>query len=250
MNHAPQVHPEPCVIVLGSVHALYRYPVKSMLGESLQSVPFESRGLSGDRLWAVEDDEGKFGSGKSTRRFRRMEGLLQYSARYVGDQPLILTPDGRDLLADGHESAADLSARIGRHVRITREDKISHFDEGPVHLLTTSALHLLGHLRGQNIDPSRLRCNVLLQTPTDAGHIESTWIGRQVSLGPSVRLEIVKPMPRCVMVDMAQRNLEADGEILKAITRADSNVCFGVLTTVLIAGEVRVGDEMIWDRTE
>jgi uncharacterized protein len=238
------------VTVLGSVQALYRYPVKSMLGESLQSVSFEPRGLSGDRLWAVEDDEGKFGSGKSTRRFRRMEGLLQYGARYVGDQPLILTPGGQELLADGQESAADLSARIGCHLRITREDNISHFDEGPVHLLTTSALHLLSHLRGQNIDPSRLRCNVLLQTSTDAGHIESTWIGRQVSLGPSVRLEIVKPMPRCVMVDMAQRNLEADGEILNAITRADSNVCFGVLTTVLIAGEVRVGDEMIWDCTE
>ena len=240
--------------MLGRIQSLHRYPVKSMLGETLQSAHLEPRGLRGDRLWAVEDDEGKFGSGKSTRRFRRMEGLLHYSARYDGDQPLVLTPEARELLADGPECAADLSARIGRDLRITREDHISHFDEGPIHLVTTSALRLLNRLHGKEVDPNRLRCNVLLRTADDtdqdhadhdhAGYVESTWIGKRVRLGASVQLEIVKRMPRCVMVDMAQRDLETDGEILKTITRVDADVCFGVLATVLSPGEIRVGDEV------
>ncbi|WP_204037573.1 MOSC N-terminal beta barrel domain-containing protein, partial [Actinoplanes utahensis] len=49
-----------------------RYPVKSMLGEQIPAAVLGARGLTGDRLWAVRDADGKFGSGKNTRRFRRI----------------------------------------------------------------------------------------------------------------------------------------------------------------------------------
>ena len=55
---------------------LWRYPVKSMLGESRDSLELNSRGVAGDRLHAVRDSEGKLGSGKDTRRFRHIEGLF------------------------------------------------------------------------------------------------------------------------------------------------------------------------------
>lgn len=53
-----------------------RFPVKSMLGEVVAAADAGPRGLTGDRLWAVRDPDGKLGSGKHTRRFRRMPGLF------------------------------------------------------------------------------------------------------------------------------------------------------------------------------
>lgn len=62
--------------VVGTIERIWRYPIKSTGGELLGEAAVDARGLVGDRLYAVRDAEGKFGSGKSTRRFRRMPGLL------------------------------------------------------------------------------------------------------------------------------------------------------------------------------
>ncbi|WP_223836253.1 MOSC N-terminal beta barrel domain-containing protein [Streptomyces venezuelae] len=67
---------------MGVIERLWRYPVKSTGGERLQRVEVDERGLAGDRLFAVRDADGRFGSGKNTRRFRRMDGLLHLSSRY------------------------------------------------------------------------------------------------------------------------------------------------------------------------
>ena len=61
---------------------LWRYPVKSMLGEECGYLDVDERGAKGDRLFAVRDADGKFGSGKTTRRFRKIDGLLGFRAAY------------------------------------------------------------------------------------------------------------------------------------------------------------------------
>src|SRR5689334_16379501 len=63
-----------------SVTALRRYPVKAMGGEPLDLARFDARGLLGDRWYAVEDTEGRFASGKDTRRFRRRDRVFDYGA--------------------------------------------------------------------------------------------------------------------------------------------------------------------------
>ena len=65
-----------------AVTLLTPYPVKSLADEAPESVQTSLRGFDGDRLWAVRDIDGKLGSGKCTRRFRRMPGLLELSAAY------------------------------------------------------------------------------------------------------------------------------------------------------------------------
>jgi uncharacterized protein len=62
------------VIVTGTVSELWRYPTKSLVGERLQQVRLDERGIVGDRLFAVTDRNGKIGSGKATKRFRRFRG--------------------------------------------------------------------------------------------------------------------------------------------------------------------------------
>ncbi len=78
---------------IGSVATLWRYPVKSMLGEPREYLDIDTRGVVGDRRYAIRNAEGKLGSGKSTRRFRRIDGLLRFRAAYNGDAAEITFPD-------------------------------------------------------------------------------------------------------------------------------------------------------------
>jgi len=63
----------------GTVARPWRYPVKSMLGEECDHLDVDQRGAEGDRLFAVRDADGKFGSGKTTRRFRKTDGLFGFA---------------------------------------------------------------------------------------------------------------------------------------------------------------------------
>ena len=60
-------------IVLGSVVSLWRYPVKSMLGEELNAAEVTQRGLLGDRSYAlVDSSDGKVASAKNPRKWPRL----------------------------------------------------------------------------------------------------------------------------------------------------------------------------------
>lgn len=52
----------------GTVAALNRYPIKSLLGESLEACEVSERGLDGDRTHGLIDEEtGKVASAKAPR---------------------------------------------------------------------------------------------------------------------------------------------------------------------------------------
>ena len=60
----------PGQVQAGSVVALWRYPVKSMMGEELNSCEVTDRGLLGDRQFAVVDRAtGKVGGAKNPRKW-------------------------------------------------------------------------------------------------------------------------------------------------------------------------------------
>jgi hypothetical protein len=54
-----------------------------MLGELCECLDVHTRGVAGDRLFAIRDSNGRFGSGKSTRRFRQINGLFGFQAVYL-----------------------------------------------------------------------------------------------------------------------------------------------------------------------
>lgn len=67
--------------LVGHVQALWRYPVKSMLGERLQRLEVDCRGVVGDRAYALWDPQAqRVASAKNPRRWAE---LLAYSARYL-----------------------------------------------------------------------------------------------------------------------------------------------------------------------
>ena len=225
---------------LGTVARLARYPVKSMLGEVLERAVVEHRGLAGDRSWALREPDGRLGSGKTSDRFRRVDGLLHLRAGYDGAVPVVTAADGTRYRGDDPDVHAALSARLGRPLTLTAETDRPHHDDGPVHLVTTASLRAASALVGREVDWRRTRANVVVAVPGD-GWPEDAWVGRTVRLGDGVRLRVVAPMPRCAMVSAEQAGLARDAEVLRALTQHHDGM-LGVLAEVVAPGTLAVGD--------
>ena len=232
--------------ILGTVAELHRYPVKSLAGERPAQLRVDERGVVGDRLWSVRDPDGKLGSGKSSRRFRRMDGLLALSASYeeqydAAGAPVLTFPDGLILRGDDPAVHDALSAHVGRPVTLAREEQVSHFDEGPVHLVTTAALATTAARHGGPVDARRLRPNFVVDTGSLTGLPEHDWDGRHLALGDEVVIQVQYAMPRCVMLDLPARDLPADRGLLRTVTELSAGD-LGVVASVLRGGQVSLGD--------
>src|SRR5215207_8747093 len=106
---------------LGRLLQIHRYPVKSIGGEHLREAGVETRGIAGDRAWAVVAQDGRFGSGKTSSRFIRIDGLLDCVAVYDGATPVITLPDGDVVRADDPAVDERLSAALDRAVTLRPE---------------------------------------------------------------------------------------------------------------------------------
>ena len=111
--------------ISGEILELWRYPVKSMRGEPCDAIELERRGVSGDRRFAVIDAEGRIGSGKDTRRFRKIDGLLSLQAHLDGPIPQIRFPDGRLVSAADPGADSVLSDFLGKPVRLMPDAETS-----------------------------------------------------------------------------------------------------------------------------
>lgn len=106
----------------GEIAGIWRYPVKSMGGESLQRSEIGALGLAGDRGWAVRDEKRG-----GIRGAKKIPALMRCSARYPeppGSDPLALPvpeielPDGARLRADAEDAAERLSAAVANPVTL------------------------------------------------------------------------------------------------------------------------------------
>jgi uncharacterized protein YcbX len=248
--------PYPAENVIGQI---WRYPVKSLGGESVASSAIDARGLLGDRLWAVRDGEGRLGSGKNTRRFRRFPGrpLLSLSARFPAEPspgpdgiapPLVIGADGREYpVADGSADRYFQRELADPTLAVAREAGVNHFDEEPVSLIGTATLRWVEEqLPGSTRDPRRFRPNLVVRT--EEPFAEESWVGRTVRLGShgdAVELAFTHVLRRCVMATAEQPRLPEAPQMLKLLAaRADQPLRLAVVGTVARAGIVRRGDHV------
>jgi len=100
-----------------TIAGIWRYPVKSMLGERMESATLGERGVAGDRGWAVIDaDDGKTASAKHPAKWGR---LLHVRARYLEEPAVELTfPDGTTVTTGDADVDQRLSDYLGRPVRL------------------------------------------------------------------------------------------------------------------------------------
>jgi uncharacterized protein YcbX len=269
--------------LVGRVASLHRFPVKSMAGEDLIEAEVAGTGLAGDRSYALIDQEtARVVSAKQPRRWPGLLDYQARFAeppdRADGVPPVVITcPDGTSQSsAPGAALDAWLSTRLGRPVRLTsipperaafayhwpdepglwyqgrlhRDEITEHvmppgtfFDSGIFHLLTTSSLaELRARVPTSRFEPRRFRPNAVIDT-AETGFVENEWVGRILRIGDRVRIRIVKPCIRCVMVNLDQGGLGPDPAALAAAFRHNGgNV--GVKGDVVSTGTVRVGDSV------
>jgi uncharacterized protein YcbX len=268
-------------VQVGSISALWRYPVKSMMGEELNSSEVTDRGLLGDRQFAVVDrSTGKVGGAKNPRKWGN---FFDFRAAYAEPPRVgammprvrITLPDGADVTTGQADVERVLSQAFGRDVALeearpgkrstgaTAEEYwpdmagLDHretvtdfempagtfFDIAVLHLLTTATIDHLRALYPQGrFEARRFRPNIVVSTPgEDQGFVENDWVGRTVAIGRSVRLAIIEPCPRCVMITLPQGDLPKDSGILRTAAQHNS-VNVGIYASVLHEGTIRRGD--------
>jgi len=213
--------------ISGAVSGLWRYPVKSMLGEKLDEVLVNERGAAGDREWALIDPQGKLASDKDSRRFRRAEGMMLHRARLAGDGVEIELADGTKVRGDEAGAPAAIERAIGPGWTLAREDGTAHFDASPIHLITEATLRRLSRETGAEVEPERTRPNILLSVPGGPDFPEDRWVGLTLALG-EIELRVVERTERCVMTTQAQRDLPRRPEILKTIGSAKRSLRGGL----------------------
>src|SRR5215213_5708267 len=221
--HADPSHSPPAQPAAGSVVALWRYPVKSMMGEEVNAAEVTERGLVGDRRFAVVDAAtGKVAGAKNPRKWGN---FFDFRAAYVeppesgSKLPAVrLTlPDGTVVTSEQPDVAQVLSRALGREVAfaeaqhdgepsgaqaeeywpdiegLDHRDTVTEwelpagtfFDLAVVHLLTTATIERLCELYpGGRFEVRRFRPNIVVSTGPDAhGFVENDWIDRTVAIG-------------------------------------------------------------------
>jgi uncharacterized protein YcbX len=230
---------------------LWRYPVKSLQGEQLESVAVTGDGLEGDRRFAIYDLETGFGL-----TARRVPELLFASARLRGDGSVDLTlPDG----SPAHDDDG-LSAWLGRRVALRTldaeeprryESPVVDFEHeterdwapfdgapGAFHDSPRARVSLVSTATIGSWDRRRFRSNVLLD-----GDGEDSLVGSQVTLGDAV-IDVGMRIERCVMTVRSQPGgIGRDLRVLRTIAR-ERDACLAVGALVTQPGRVSVGDAL------
>jgi len=226
-----------------------------MRGESLATAALGERGIGGDRVYAIRDEEtGKIASAKRPRLWGNL--LHCHAALSAGlDAGIgavqITLPDGRQVMAGQGETDAALSAMLSRPVTQIAEapsgaeierywpdisgldlrDTVTSgaiaagappgtfFDFAPIHLMTTATLNQIRALHpAGRIAASRFRPNLIIETNDDAtGWVENAWVGRTLRIGREARLRVITPTPRCIVPTLPQPDAPQDIEILRTI---------------------------------
>ncbi len=260
---------------LGVVGALWRYPVKSMLGETVAAAEITHRGVAGDRVWAVRECAyGGLVSARTWPAMLRLRASWERDAAAgtdLGDRGFQQTrhveiglPDGSSIRADGLAAPRVLSAFLQREVRleqvrtapITPEEREAimrgdlippardYFDEDVIHLIATGTLAHMRELSGggSDFDARRFRANVIVDTGDDAkGFVEDAWLNGVIEIGKDVRITGMRPALRCAITTHPQDNLPHDPIILRTAWQFHQAYA-GIFAAVEAEGTIRVGD--------
>jgi uncharacterized protein YcbX len=204
------------------VAELWRYPVKSLAGEALDSVALTRDGVPGDRQVQVRDGRGK------VLTARRHPRLLGFAARLGPDgEPFV---NGRPWRAP--EVTEALGAAVGAPVRLTRDEGPDRFDVLPLLVATDGVLDLMG------MDRRRFRPNLLIAGAKELA--EREWPGRRLRVGRAV-IALESLRARCVMTTYDPDTLEQDPSVLRRIV-AELDGQLGLDAYVVEPGRVTVGD--------
>jgi len=262
--------------MIGVVSAIHRYPVKSMLGETLDAGSVNERGIAGDRAYALIDDEtGKVVSVKRPKLWGR---IFELAATTDDGAVRVTFPDGSSASVDDPALVERLSSFFGRRVSVasvpppdatfdeawvrelkdgvapyfdmpSRTEDGDEFIDAPVSMgvpggfFDFGAIHLVttGTVRrlAELAPGSRFdahRFRPNIVVETEEDGFVETDWQGRTLTIGDVRLSVSFTVPRCVMTTLAQDDLPADRSVLRTITRHNSVDPFGTGAAYPCAG--------------
>lgn len=228
--------------VVGRIVALYRYPVKSMTSESVDSVEVSWNGLAGDRRWAFVRG-GIVSNGFPWMTIRQRANMWHYKPRFVEpdrpdlSQTMVTTPSGDEL--DVTDPA--LAAELGDGVSLIRQTR-GIFDALPLSLISTRTVEALSELTGLSLEPRRFRPNIVIEPSDDAQFPEDAWVGSVLSFG-DVKMRVDKRDKRCVVTNVDPDTAARNPVVLRTI-QENRESCLGVYGSTVQTGRLSIGNSV------
>jgi uncharacterized protein YcbX len=239
------------LIEIGQVEAIFRYPVKSMRGERLESANLGWYGIEGDRRLAFRRMDDR--SGMPWLTASKLPDLVLFAPRHAqagaeGDLPThVRTPDGQEMPVFGEDLAAEVGRRHGAPVQMMQ---LRHgiFDEASISVIASDTVREIGRLAGrsfdvQSLDVRRFRPNVVIRLLRSVPFQEDEWLGGMLSFGEgddAPAVAVTMRDERCSMVNLDPDSASPAPEVMKAVVRANQNHA-GIYGAVTRIGRLAVG---------
>jgi uncharacterized protein len=203
------------------IAALWRYPVKSLAGESLAAAVIGPDGIPGDRLVRVRGPEGV----RTARRQYRLLGL--HGTLDSESRPRI-----NGLPWDSPDALALIKGSAGADASLEAYGGLDRFDILPLLVATDGAVAAFGR------DIRRLRPNIVIGGVK--GLDERNWPGAELHVGGAIiRLDSLRG--RCHMTTVDPDTLHVDRDVLREIVRRFDGE-LAINADVLRGGTIQVGD--------
>jgi uncharacterized protein YcbX len=236
-------------IEIGHVEALFRYPVKSMAGERLETATLGWHGLDGDRRLAFRRMDNRGGFPWLTAS--KLPDLLRFAPvrredRADGDLLThIRTPEGAEMPVFSEDLAAKIEHRCGASVQMMQL-KHGIFDEASLSVIALDTVHEVSRLAGVGPDVRRFRPNVVVRLLRSLPFREDEWLGGVLSFGEedtAPAIAVTMRDERCAMVNLDPDSATPTPEVMKAIVRRNENYA-GIYGTVTRVGRLAVGQTL------
>lgn len=232
-------------IAIGQIESIFRYPVKSMRGEPLDSATLGWHGLEGDRRLAFRrlDERGEF----PWLTASKLPDLVLFTPqRGVGNgegpPTSVRTPEGEAMPLFGEALAAEVGRRCRAPVQMMQL-KHGIFDEASISVITSDTVREVCRLAATSADIRRFRPNIVVRSTRAVPFEEDEWVGGVLTFGEAddtPAVAVTMRDIRCAMV-----NIDPDGrglapEVMKAVVRSHENTA-GIYGTVTRIGRLVVG---------
>lgn len=246
------------------IAALYRYPVKGLSPEALETAELETSGyFPGDRLYAIEN--GPSGFNETVPRhlpkmaylmLMRNEALARLRTRFDdathrltveenGVQAVdadLSTAEGREALAEFMKGFLPQELRGAPRV-LTAPPGYRFTDSrtGYVSLINRASVAATEDLAGAPVDPLRFRGNLYLDGLEPWAELDM--VGRVLEAG-DVRLKITSRTERCAATNVDPQTGQRDLSIPRTLMQGVGHTDCGVYAEVLAGGVLRTGDSL------
>jgi uncharacterized protein len=236
---------------IGTVMGLRRYPVKSMAGEDLAEARITFAGIMGDRVYAFVDAENKsplpWLTGRQAHEMilfePRFTNGLASSHEFPRKEQFTLevsSPDGQTFRIEDERFTRHLERKFGRSLRLRFSER-SMTDSRPVSILGLSTIRALSEKTGAELDRRRFRENFYVGWNDSRPFFEDGLLGKELQIGETVMLQVVKKNRRCVMITLDPDTAKPRPQVLEVVSRGHGG-SIGVYGVVLREGIVRAHD--------